>query len=83
VFARFEPRAVTLHAGPPEGSARNRWPVTVTALDQLGDRIRVHAHGAVPLAAEITAAAAADLNVHEGQPLWAAVKATEITTYPV
>lgn len=32
--------------------------------------------------AEITPAALADLGLREGDPVWASVKATEITTYP-
>ena len=40
--------------------------------------------GAAPplgLVAEITGAAAAELGLREGAPIWASVKATEITTY--
>ena len=51
-------------------------------LDLLGDRVRVALGDPLPLVAEITPAALADLGLREGDPVWASVKATEITTYP-
>lgn len=81
-FALVAPSAVALHRSPPEGSPRNRWPVTVAAVDLLGERARVHLAGAVPLVAEITPVALVELDLRPGAEVWASVKATEITTYP-
>jgi molybdate transport system ATP-binding protein len=78
----IHPNAVAVHTAEPAGSPRNRWPGLVEGFDLLGDRVRVRIAGAVPLVAEVTPAAVADLGLHEGLDVWAAVKATEIETYP-
>ncbi|HZD72182.1 MAG TPA: TOBE domain-containing protein, partial [Actinomycetes bacterium] len=82
VFCVIHPRAVALHRARPEGTPRNVWPATSQALDLVGDRVRVRLDGPVPLVAEVTPAAAAELRLGEGGQVWAAVKATEVTVYP-
>lgn len=82
VLATVAPSAVALHVREPEGSARNRWPATVRHLDLLGDRVRVQLDGPANLVAEITPAALAELDLHEGDPVWVSVKATEVVAYP-
>lgn len=82
VLAVVHPRAVALHRDEPHGSPRNVAPGTVRSIEQAGDRVRIAVDGAVPLVAEITPRALADLGLHEGAPVWTAVKATEITVYP-
>ncbi|HSS11921.1 MAG TPA: ABC transporter ATP-binding protein, partial [Acidimicrobiales bacterium] len=82
VFAAFRPNAVTLHRSRPDGSARNTWAGQATELYPAGDRARIRVDGRVPLVAEVTAAAVAELHLAEGGPIWAAVKATEIDVYP-
>lgn len=81
-LAVIAPSAVSLHARAPSGSPRNQWEMTVDGIDRLGDRVRVGLVGAVPLVAEVTPGAVADLGLVDGRRVWAAVKATEITTYP-
>jgi molybdate transport system permease protein len=78
-LAVFAPQAVALHRQRPSGSARNVWQVTVHQLTEVGGRVRVDADGRPPVVAEVTPAAIADLGVHEGDQLWASVKATEVT----
>jgi molybdate transport system ATP-binding protein len=82
VFAAFRPNAVTLHRERPLGSARNVWQGRAAELHPAGDRARVRFDGAVPLVAEVTAAAVADLRLAEGGPVWASLKATEVEVYP-
>lgn len=82
VFAVVPPRAIALHRRRPEGSPRNVWAGTVGALDVVGQRIRVHVAGPVPLVAEVTPAAVAALRLGEGGAVFASVKATEIDVYP-
>jgi molybdate transport system ATP-binding protein len=82
VFLTIAPAAVALHRREPEGSPRNRWSTTVRHLDLLGDRVRVHLAPPLDLVAEITPSAAAELDLAEGQQIWASVKATEIVAYP-
>jgi molybdate transport system ATP-binding protein len=82
VFAVVHPRAVALHRREPEGTPRNVWAGTVDHLDIEGDRVRVIVAGPVPVTAEVTAAAVSDLQLTVGTPVWASVKATELTVYP-
>ncbi|MDQ6783560.1 MAG: ABC transporter ATP-binding protein [Actinomycetota bacterium] len=82
VFVAFRPNAVTLHRSRPDGSARNLWAGVVAELYPAGDRARVRVDGAVPLVAEVTAAAVAELHLDDGGPIWAALKATEVDVYP-
>ena len=83
--AVFRPSAVAVHLTPTSGSPRNHLPVTVTELEPRGEIIRVHTApiaGAVGLLADITVAAAADLELQPGSHVHLAIKATEITIYP-
>ncbi|UGT65964.1 ABC transporter ATP-binding protein [Nocardia gipuzkoensis] len=82
VHVAFAPTAVGLHPQPPSGSPRNTWPVTVAAIEQHAHTIRVRLDGAPPVLADITPATVAELRLRPGTRLWAAVKATEIRTYP-
>lgn len=81
-FVAIRPNAVSLHRERPQGSARNVWPGTVGALHLAGDRARVPVSGPVPLIAEVTAGAVAELHLADGGPVWASVKATDVDTYP-
>jgi molybdate transport system ATP-binding protein len=82
VFAAVHPHAVALHRRAPEGTPRNVWAGTAGTLDILGDRVRVRVTGTVPIVAEVTPAAASELRLADGGPVWATMKATEVTVYP-
>lgn len=82
VFVLIHPHAVSVHRSEPEGSPRNRWETTIRDFDLLGDKVRVRTSGSLPLVAEITTKALDDLDLHEGDHIWVAVKATEVSTYP-
>jgi molybdate transport system ATP-binding protein len=82
VYASFRPSAVTLHTERPHASARNVWPGRVDGIAPHGDVLRLHLSGPVPLLADITPAALADMDVREGDRIWAAVKAMEVDVYP-
>ncbi|GAA2460410.1 ABC transporter ATP-binding protein [Streptomyces glaucus] len=83
VFVAFPPGAVTLYRDRPTGSsARNLWRCEVAGLETHGDRIRVDLTGGLPLAADLTTVAAAELGLHPGARVWAAVKATQTHAYP-
>ncbi|MEV5365112.1 ABC transporter ATP-binding protein [Streptomyces cellulosae] len=82
-FVAFPPGAVTLYRNRPTGSsARNLWRCEVAGLESHGDQIRVELTGELPLAADLTAIAVAELGLHPGAPVWAAVKATQTHAYP-
>ncbi|MCA1781903.1 MAG: ABC transporter ATP-binding protein [Intrasporangiaceae bacterium] len=82
VLVAIHPRAVALFPSQPEGTPRNTWQATIDALDIHDDQVRVHLDGPIPIVAQITAAALADLALMEGSTLWVAVKATEIEHWP-
>ena len=81
VFAAFAPSAVALYPTERPGSPRNTWPATVTGVQRHGDNLRVHLAGRLPVAADITPAAVAQLGIAPGQSVWAAVKAAAISAY--
>lgn len=79
----IRPSAVTLHPGPPApSSSRNSWRGTLEALEPFGDRVRATISGQLPILADITIAAVADLRLTPGAPIWTSVKATDIDIYP-
>ncbi len=82
VFVTIPPSGITVHTTEPEGSARNRWPMTVAGIEPSGERARVRLDGALPLVAEITAASLGELRLQTGTPVWVSVKATELRSYP-
>jgi molybdate transport system ATP-binding protein len=82
VHAVVHPRAVSLHRHAPEGSARNHWSGRVAEVDDLGDRARVRVDGPLPIVAEVTRAAVAELGLVPGLEVVAAVKAAEVQVHP-
>jgi molybdate transport system ATP-binding protein len=83
VFAVVHPHAVSLYRQPPAGTPRNVWQGTAESLDLEGERVRVRVGGPLPIIAEVTPGAVADLQLGDGGPVWVSVKATEVVVYPV
>jgi molybdate transport system ATP-binding protein len=81
-FAIIRPRSITLSQAPVDTSARNTFTGVVDDIDRIGDRVRVGIDAPVHLTAEITAGALDNLQLRPGDPIHAAVKATDIDTYP-
>jgi len=82
VLVTIAPHSIALYRSRPDGSPRNTWAVPIEDLEAVGDRVRVALGGAIPLVAEVTPAAVADLALAPGQQVWATVKATDIDVYP-
>jgi molybdate transport system ATP-binding protein len=82
-LATIHPRAVALYRQAPDGSPWNVFRLTVAGVDPEGDRWRIRLDGTVPLVAEVTPAAAADLRLADGGEVFAVVKATEVDVYSV
>lgn len=82
VFGCFRPAAVALHRRRPEGSPRNVWQATVAGLEPTADGVRVDLAGDLPVTADVSAAAIAELDLVPGTAVWASVKAAEIDVYP-
>ena len=70
-IALFRPSAVAVHLEPPHASPRNVIAVTIAELDIHGTTVRIRGieqpDGSTGLAADITAASAADLDLEPGQ----------------
>ena len=82
-YGVIRPHSVTLTRAAPVGaSTRNVWPGTIADVDRLGDRARVRLDGPLELTAEITVAALEALALRPGDPVHAAVKATDIEVFP-
>ena len=79
VIATIRPAAVALHRSRPEGSPRNVWQSTVAGVDTADGRVRVRLDAPHPMVVEVTAAGFAALETGPGHPVWASVKASEIT----
>jgi molybdate transport system ATP-binding protein len=82
VFASFRPSAVALDTHRPTGSQRNAWQTRITELAPYGDVVRLHLEGDLDLIADVTPQAITALALDIGDPVWAVVKATEISVYP-
>ncbi|HEY3480608.1 MAG TPA: TOBE domain-containing protein, partial [Streptomyces sp.] len=85
VFVAFPPSAVTLQRDRPDSSARNAWQARIEGLESHGDQIRVALSGLtgeLPLTADLTAVAVAELGLHAGAVVWATVKAAQTHAYP-
>lgn len=82
VHVAFPASAVVLARSRPTGSARNVYEATVAALAVEGDRVRVSFDAGFHATALVTASAAAELDLRPGGPVWASIKATELTVLP-
>ncbi len=82
-LATIRPHSVVLGRGEvPGSSARNTWAGAIVDIDRLGERVRVVVDGELPLTAEITASALAELRLAIGDRIHASAKATDIEVAP-
>lgn len=82
VLATIRPRAIVIHLRRPEGSPRNTWATTIERIEHLGERVRLRTGDPLPLTAEITEDASAELELRQGSGVWVSIKATEIGIEP-
>jgi molybdate transport system ATP-binding protein len=81
VFAAVRPESVAVYLSRPDGSPRNVWPARLVGATPHGTSVRCELAGEVPLAADVTAAAFAELGLAAGSEVWAVVKASEVAVY--
>ena len=81
-LAVITPAAVSVSRQRPEGQQQNTWPGQISAVDLMGDRVRVRMDGAPPITAEVPPAAVDQLKLDDGGDLWASVSPADITVYP-
>ena len=82
VLAVIAPAAVSVSRQRPEGSGENTWPGQISAVDLMGDRVRVRTEGTPAITAEVPPAAVDQLKLDDGGELWASVSPAAITVYP-
>jgi molybdate transport system ATP-binding protein len=82
VLVVLRPSAITIHTTQPaHASPRNVWKGTVTALEQLTDRVRIQVDATPPALVDVSGAAVADLALRPGSGVWLSAKATETDAY--
>ena len=81
VFAAVRPESVALYLSRPDGSPRNVWPATLVGATPHGATVRCELSGEVPLIADVTETAFAELGLVPGSSVWATVKASEVAVY--
>ncbi len=81
--ALIRPSAVALATRPPsDGSQRNVLEMTVASVTRHLDGVTVSLDGRPALRALVTHDAAEALGLQPGQPLWASIKAADVTVLP-
>jgi molybdate transport system ATP-binding protein len=81
VFAAVRPESVALYLTRPDGSPRNVWRSRLVGATPHGHTVRCELGGEVPLVADVTATAFAELGLAPGAEVWATVKASEVAVY--
>ncbi|GAA1729492.1 ABC transporter ATP-binding protein [Aeromicrobium alkaliterrae] len=80
--AVFSPSAVAVHRDAGSGSPRTSLVALVTDVEPMGDRVRVRTRvGEIPIAADVTPSAVADLDLAPGARVHLAVKAVEVAVH--
>jgi molybdate transport system ATP-binding protein len=82
VLAVIVPARVSVSRQRPDRPEENIWPGQVTAVDLMGDRVRVRIDGTPEITAEVAPAAVDELKLDDGGELWACVDSSAITVYP-
>jgi molybdate transport system ATP-binding protein len=81
VFVAVRPESVALYLSRPDGSPRNVWPARLAGATPHGATVRCELDGEIPLIADVTATAFAELGLALGSDVWASVKASEVAVY--
>jgi molybdate transport system ATP-binding protein len=82
VLAAVAPAGVSVSRQRPEGREENTWPGQISAVDLMGDRVRVRIDGTPGITAEVLLSAVDELKLDDGGELWATVSQSAITVYP-
>lgn len=82
VLVLVAPAGVSVSRRRPEGKEENTWPGQVSAVNLLGDRVRVRITGTPDITAEVLPAAVDELKLDDGGELWASVSPSAVSVYP-
>jgi hypothetical protein len=66
----------------PDGKEENIWPGQVSAIDLIGDRVRVRIEGTPSITAEVPPNTVDELKLDDRGRLWACVDQAASTEYP-
>lgn len=84
--AVFSPAAVAVHVEPPHASPRNVFDITIAEMDVHGTTVRLRGQdnpdGSPGLAADVTPAAVAELDLEPGGRVYFVVKSQEVALHP-
>ena len=81
-LAVIAPAAVSVSRQQPEAAENNAWAGEISAVDLMGDRVRVRIDGTPRITGEVAPAAVDELKLDDGGKLWACVDPAAITVYP-
>ena len=79
--AGLTPDSVVVSLHEPEGSTRLRWHGPIATLAPHGDAVRLLVHASPDLLADLTPAAATELELVPGREVWLSAKATAVSRY--
>jgi molybdate transport system ATP-binding protein len=82
VFAVIAPARVSVSRHRPERQEENTWPGQISAVDLMGDRVRVRIDGTPAITAEVQPAVVDELKLDDGGGIWASVSPSDISVYP-
>jgi molybdate transport system ATP-binding protein len=81
VFVVARPSSIAVHRSQPTGSPRNMWPGVISSVERHGDLVRLAVTGPPDLVVDVTPQALAELELAVAEPVWLAIKATDLTVY--
>ena len=81
MLAAVAPARASVSRQRPEGKEENIWPGQVSAVDLMGDRVRVRIDGTPGVTAEVPPQAVDALQLDDGGELWASVDPSAVSVY--
>ena len=81
-LAVIAPARVSVARHRPERQEENAWPGQISAVDLMGDRVRVRVDGTPAITAEVQPAAVDELKLDDGGAVWVSVGSSDISVYP-
>jgi len=80
-LAVIAPARVSVSRHHPGRQEENTWPGQISAVDLMGDRVRVHVDGTPAITAEVQPSVVDELKLDDGGEIWASVNSSDISVY--
>jgi molybdate transport system ATP-binding protein len=81
-LAVIAPATVSVARHRPQRQEENTWPGQISAVDLMGDRVRVRVDGTPAITAEVQPATVDELKLDDGGKIWVSVHSSDISVYP-